>query len=107
MYHHRIRDLLQQMHVCTVYVLGFPEGEDHAAVIAAAEGLCNQHGQVHRACCYVNRQKRPFALVKMTTAEAAAKAVEVIASSDLSPCRSGAAVIAWNCSDELPEIWQS
>ncbi len=70
-------DLLQQMHVCTVGVLGFPEGQHHAVVIRAADELCSQHGSVHKACCYTTKQNRPFALVKMASAEVALTAVQV------------------------------
>ncbi len=70
-------DLLQQMHVCTVGVLGFPEGQHHAVVIRAADELCSQHGPVHKACCYTTKQNRPFALVKMASAEVALTAVQV------------------------------
>ncbi|KAK9826330.1 hypothetical protein WJX74_009613 [Apatococcus lobatus] len=69
-------ELLQQMHVCTVGVLGFPEGMDHAAVIAAARELCKQHGPVQKASTYANKQNRPFALVRMASAEPAATAVQ-------------------------------
>ena len=70
-------ELLQQMHVCTVGVLGFLEGQHHAVVIGAAEELCGQHGPVQKACCYSNKQNRPFALVKMASAENALTAVQV------------------------------
>lgn len=70
-------ELLQQMHVCTVGVLGFPEGMDHGAVITAAKELCSQHGIIQKASAYANNQNRPFALVKMAAAEPAATAVQV------------------------------
>ena len=69
-------ELLQQMHVCTVVVLGFPERIDHASVIEAARALCQQHGALQKACAYANKQNRPFALVKMASAEMAVTAVQ-------------------------------
>ena len=70
-------ELLQQMHVCTVGVLGFQEGQQPGEVMEAAEELCGQHGPLVKVCCYSNKQNRPFALVKMASAEAALMTVQV------------------------------